>query len=66
MYKGPMETPKGTGAKSVNVTARKVWNTYANKRVFQSLPGVETVYSKAGIPIDITLVRENIEVFLNT
>jgi isocitrate dehydrogenase len=47
--------------KSVNVTARKTWNTYANKRVFQSLHGVDTVFSKAGIPIDITIVRENIE-----
>jgi isocitrate dehydrogenase len=61
LYKGPMETPKGKGVKSINVTARKTWNTYANKRVFQSLHGVDTVFSKAGIPIDITIVRENIE-----
>ena len=33
LFKGPMETPKGKGVKSVNVTARKTWNTYANKRV---------------------------------
>src|ERR1700704_5742835 len=45
LFKGPMETPKGKGVKSINVTARKTWNTYA----------------KAGIPIDITSVRENIE-----
>jgi len=45
----------------VNVTARKTWNTYANKRVFQTLHGVDTVFSKAGIPIDVTIVRENIE-----
>ncbi len=37
LFKGPMETPKGKGVKSVNVTARKTWNTYANKRVFQTL-----------------------------
>jgi len=61
LFKGPMETPKGKGVKSINVTARKTWNTYANKRVFQSLHGVETVFSKADIPIDITIVRENIE-----
>jgi isocitrate dehydrogenase len=85
LFKGPMETPKGTGVfcrliaihsletnslslligepgvKSINVTARKVWNTYANKRVFRSLPGVPTVFSKAGIPVDLTLFRENIE-----
>jgi isocitrate dehydrogenase len=61
LYKGPMETPKGKGVKSINVTARKTWNTFANKRTFQSLHGVDTVFSKAGIPIDITVVRENIE-----
>src|SRR6188768_3222152 len=61
LFKGPMETPKGKGVKSINVTARKTWNTYANNRVFQTLHGVDTVFSKAGIPIDITIVRENIE-----
>jgi len=61
LFKGPMETPKGKGMKSINVTARKTWSTYANRRHFQSLPGVDTVFSKAGIPIDITIVRENIE-----
>ncbi len=61
LFKGPMETPKGKGVKSINVTARKTWNTYANKRTFQTLNGVDTVFSKAGIPIDVTVVRENIE-----
>ena len=61
LFKGPMETPKGKGVKSINVTARKTWNTYANNRTFQTLHGVDTVFSKAGIPIDITIVRENIE-----
>lgn len=61
LFKGPMETPKGNGVKSINVTARKTWNTYANKRTFQTLHGVNTVFSKAGIPIDLTVVRENIE-----
>ncbi|HEX8331117.1 MAG TPA: NADP-dependent isocitrate dehydrogenase [Segetibacter sp.] len=61
LFKGPMETPKGKGVKSINVTARKTWNTYANNRTFQTLYGVDTVFSKAGIPIDITIVRENIE-----
>jgi isocitrate dehydrogenase len=61
LFKGPMETPKGGGGKSINVTARKMWNAYANLRVFKSLPGVETVYSKAGVPIDLCIVRENIE-----
>ena len=61
LFKGPMETPKGKGVKSVNVTARKTWNTYANNRRFQTLHGVDTVFSKAGIMVDITVVRENIE-----
>ena len=29
LFKGPMETPKGKGVKSINVTARKTWNTMA-------------------------------------
>jgi len=61
LFKGPMETPKGTGGKSINVTARKLWNAHSNFRVFKTLPGVETVYSKAGIHIDMSVVRENIE-----
>lgn len=61
LFKGPMETPKGGGGKSINVTARKLWNAFANLRVFKSLPGVETVYSKAGLYIDMAIVRENIE-----
>jgi isocitrate dehydrogenase len=61
LFKGPMETPKGKGVKSINVTARKVWNTYANKRVFASLNGVDTPFSRAGIPVHLTIVRENIE-----
>src|SRR5678815_5670611 len=61
LFKGPMETPKGKGVKSINVTARKTWNTFANKRDFRTLHGVDTVFSKAGIPIDIIVVRENIE-----
>ena len=61
LFKGPMETPKGKGVKSINVTAPKNLNKYANKRTFQTLHGVDTVFSKAGIPIDVTIVRENIE-----
>ncbi len=61
LFKGPMETPKGGGGKSINVTARKLWNTFANLRHFQTLPGVETVYSRAGIQLNFHIVRENIE-----
>ena len=61
LLKGPFETPKGGGAKSINVTARKMWSTYANKRVFRSLPGVDTLWSRSGIDVDLTMFRENIE-----
>ncbi len=61
LFKGPLETPKGSGGKSINVTARKIWNAFANLRHFMALPGVETVYSRAGIPVSFYIVRENIE-----
>jgi isocitrate dehydrogenase len=61
LFKGPMETNKGGGVKSINVTARKTWNTHSNIRKFQTIKGVDTVFSKAGIPINLTIVRENIE-----
>ncbi|MFI4882406.1 MAG: isocitrate/isopropylmalate family dehydrogenase [Phycisphaerales bacterium JB064] len=61
VYKGPMGTPVGGGGKSINVTLRKMYGAFANVRHFQSLPGVETVYSKANIPVDFYVVRENVE-----
>lgn len=61
LFKGPLETPKGGGGKSINVTARKIWSAYANYRHFRTLPGVVTPYSKAGMTLDFSIVRENIE-----
>jgi len=61
VFKGPMATPKGGGGKSINVTLRKIYGAFANLREFRSLPGVETVYSKAGVPVDFYVVRENVE-----
>ena len=61
LYKGPMGTPIGGGGKSINVTLRKTFGAFANLRHFQSLPGVDTVFSRAGVPVDIYVVRENIE-----
>jgi isocitrate dehydrogenase len=55
-----METPKGSGVKSINVTARKVWSTFANKRVFRSLPGVDTIFAQAKIPIDLVRCLMNV------
>ena len=61
LFKGPMGTPIGGGGKSINVTLRKTFGAYANLRHFQSLPGVDTVFSRAGVPVDMYIVRENIE-----
>jgi len=61
LFKGPMGTPIGGGGKSINVSLRKMYGAFANVRHFQSLPGVETVYSRANIPVDFYVVRENIE-----
>lgn len=61
LFKGPMETPKGGGGKSINVTARKMWNAFANLRTFRTLPGVVTPYSRMGLNLHFHIVRENIE-----
>jgi isocitrate dehydrogenase len=59
LFKGPMETPKGEGYKSVNVTARKLWGAFANKRVVRTLPGVPSPLGHRDL--HLTIVRENIE-----
>jgi len=61
LFKGPMGTPTGGGGKSINVTLRKSFGAFANLRHFQTLPGVETVFTKAGVNIDLVIVRENVE-----
>lgn len=61
LFKGPMETPKGNGMKSINVTCRKMWNTFANYREFKSYPGIQTIFSKSNIPINLIIIRENLE-----
>ena len=52
LFKGPMETPKGGGGKSINVTARKMWGAFANLRHVRTFPGVQTVYTRAGIDVN--------------
>ena len=59
LFKGPMETPKGGGGKSINVTARKMWSAFANYRHFRTLPGVHTPFSH--LDLNFAIVRENIE-----
>lgn len=59
VLKGPLETPVGFGAKSANVTLRKMFETYGNIRPVCEMPGVKTPYSGRGI--DLVIVRENVE-----
>jgi len=57
--KGPLETPVGTGAKSANVTLRKMFETYGNVRPSRELQGIASPY--AGRGVDLVVVRENVE-----
>jgi isocitrate dehydrogenase len=59
VLKGPLGTPIGFGEKSANVTLRKLFETYANIRPVQEMPGVPTPFSGRGI--DLVVVRENVE-----
>ncbi len=55
--KGPTNTPKGGGHKSINVRLRQHFDLYANVRPVNCPPGVKAVNAKA----DLTIVRENTE-----
>jgi isocitrate dehydrogenase len=59
VLKGPLETPVGFGAKSANVTLRKMFEMYSNIRPVRELPNVKTRYSGEGV--DMLIVRENVE-----
>jgi isocitrate dehydrogenase (NAD+) len=54
--KGPLETPIGTGFRSVNVALRKTFDLYANVR-----PARDIVPGGRFQNVDIVLVRENTE-----
>jgi isocitrate dehydrogenase (NAD+) len=56
-FKGPTETPVGTGHRSVNVELRKTLDLYANLRPVQTMPGVKSRYDN----VDLVIVRENTE-----
>jgi isocitrate dehydrogenase (NAD+) len=56
-FKGPTETPIGTGHRSVNVELRKTLDLYANLRPVKTLPGVKSRYEN----VDVVVVRENTE-----
>lgn len=57
--KGPLETPVGFGEKSANVTLRALFETYANTRPVQNMPGIKTPFSDR--TLDFVVVRENLE-----
>ena len=56
-FKGPITTPVGKGFKSINVTLRQKYKTYANVRPIKSIPGVDSPFKD----IDLVIVRENTE-----
>lgn len=55
--KGPLETPKGKGFRSANVTIRQVLQLYTGLRPVRTLPGIKTPYSG----VDLVVLRENTE-----
>jgi isocitrate dehydrogenase (NAD+) len=55
--KGPLETPVGSGFRSVNVALRKEFDLYANVRPARSLVHSRRHYDN----VDLVLVRENTE-----
>lgn len=56
-FKGPITTPVGKGFKSINVTLRQKYNTYANVRPVKSIPGVKSPFHN----VDLVIIRENTE-----
>jgi isocitrate dehydrogenase (NAD+) len=55
--KGPLETPKGEGFRSVNVALRQRFELYANVRPVRTIAGVPSRYDN----VDLVVVRENTE-----
>jgi isocitrate dehydrogenase (NAD+) len=57
VLKGPITTPVGKGFRSINVSLRKKFDTYANIRPLKSLHGVGKMYKN----VDLVVFRENTE-----
>lgn len=55
--KGPLETPKGKGFRSANVTLRQELDLYVGYRPVKTLPGIRTPYKG----VDLVTLRENTE-----
>ena len=58
--KGPLETPVGTGHRSLNVAIRRKLNLYASVRTFSYIPGVPAPVTHPE-RVDMILFRENTE-----
>ncbi|MBS3732199.1 MAG: isocitrate/isopropylmalate dehydrogenase family protein [Desulfobacterales bacterium] len=58
--KGPLETPIGSGYRSVNVQLRKDLNLYACVRPCRYYPGIQTRIADPEA-IDLVIIRENME-----
>ena len=58
--KGPLTTPIGKGFRSVNVAIRKEFDLYSNLRPCKTFKGVKKIHIA---PLDIVIVRENLEEF---
>ena len=55
--KGPLQTPKGRGFRSANVTLRQELNLFVGFRPVKTIPGIKTPYSD----VDLIILRENTE-----
>ena len=55
--KGPLETPKGKGFRSANVTLRQELALFCGYRPVRNLPGIHTPYQE----VDLVVLRENTE-----
>ena len=58
--KGPLTTPVGEGARSVNVTLRQVLDLYACVRPVKYIPGIPSPIKQPEL-VDMIVYRENIE-----
>lgn len=59
VLKGPLSTPIGYGERSANVFLRKAFGLFANVRPVKQYPNIPSLFQ--GVPIDLVVIRENIE-----
>ncbi len=57
VLKGPITTPVGKGFRSINVTLRQKFKTYANIRPVKTIPGLDGMFEN----VDLVVFRENTE-----